>query len=160
MGAIQQLSACVQHKTASSSKLCFPFGDLRLVYQHSAISLKYSGIASRSQPWPDILWRWLSVANLSSEYNLSTFRLTAPFVIRAKVKEVWTNFAIYSCALLRIHVNGGRRSVRIAPLSLAPHHSGSATMQCMVPYTKSSCSQPWSFMQEPMEKPLKQLFSL
>ena len=35
--------------------------------------------------------------------------------------------AIYSHALLRIHVIGDQRSVRIAPPSLPPHHSGPAT---------------------------------
>ena len=48
-------------------------------------------------------------------------------VIRAKVKEVQNNVAIYSHALPRIHVIGGQRSVRIAPPSLPPHHSGPAT---------------------------------
>ena len=37
-----------------------------------------------------------------------------------------TNVAIYSHALLRIHVIGGQRLVRIAPPSLPPHHSGPA----------------------------------
>ena len=58
--------------------------------------------------------RRLSVTNLSSENNLSTFRLNAPVVIRAKVK--WcVQMPIYSYALLRIHVSGGQRLVRIAP---------------------------------------------
>ena len=55
------------------------------------------------------------------------FRLNAPVVIRAKMKEVRNNVAIYSHALLRIHVIGGQRLVRIAPPSLPPHHSGPAT---------------------------------
>ena len=55
------------------------------------------------------------------------FRLNAPVVIRAKVKEVRNNIAIYSHALPRIHVIGGQRSVSIAPPSLPPHHSGPAT---------------------------------
>ena len=55
------------------------------------------------------------------------FRLNATVIIRAKVKEVWTNIAIYSHALLRIHVNGGQKLVRIAPPSLPPHHSSPAT---------------------------------
>ena len=59
----------------------------------------------------------LSVTNLSSGNNLPTFRLNAPVVIRAKVKEVRNNIAIYSHALLRICVIGGQRSVRIAPPS-------------------------------------------
>ena len=42
-------------------------------------------------------------------------------------EEVRTNVAIYSHALLRIHVIGGQRSVRVAPPSLPPHHSGLAT---------------------------------
>ena len=42
-------------------------------------------------------------------------------------EEVWTNSAIYSHALLRIHVIGGQRSVRIAPPSLPPHHSSPTT---------------------------------
>ena len=56
----------------------------------------------------------LSVTNLSSENNLPMFRLNAPVVIRAKVKKVRTNIAIYSHALLRIQVIGGQRLVRIA----------------------------------------------
>ena len=59
--------------------------------------------------------------------TLPTFRLNAPVVIRAKVKEVQNNVAIYSHALPRIHVIGGQRSVRIAPPSLPPHLSGPAT---------------------------------
>ena len=55
------------------------------------------------------------------------FRLNAPVVIWVKVKEVRNNVAIYSRALPRIHVIGGQRSVRIAPPSLPPHHSGQAT---------------------------------
>ena len=43
------------------------------------------------------------------------------------MKEVRNNIAIYSHALPRIHVNGGQRSVRIAPPSLPPHHSSPAT---------------------------------
>ena len=69
----------------------------------------------------------LSVTNLSSENNLLTFRLNAPVVIRVKLKEVRTNIAIYSHTLLRIHVIGCQRSVRIAPPSLPLHHSGPAT---------------------------------
>ena len=69
--------------------------------------------------------RRLSVANFSSENNLPMFRLNVPVVNRAK--EVQTNIAIYSHALLRIHVIWGQRSVRIAPPSLSPHHSGPAT---------------------------------
>ena len=57
--------------------------------------------------------RRLSGTNLSLENNLPTFRLNAPAVIRVKVKEVRTNVAIYSHALLRIHVIGGQRLVRI-----------------------------------------------
>ena len=49
------------------------------------------------------------------------FRLNAPVVIRAKVKEVRNNIAIYSHALPTIHVIGDQRSVRIAPPSLPPH---------------------------------------
>ena len=61
-----------------------------------------------------------------SESNLSTFRLNAQVVIRVKV---WTNIAIYSHALLRIHVIGGQGSVRIATPSLPPHHSGPCNNQ-------------------------------
>ena len=46
---------------------------------------------------------------------MPTFRLNAPVVISAKVKEVQNNVAIYNHALPRIHVIGGQRSVRIAP---------------------------------------------
>ena len=70
--------------------------------------------------------RRLSVTNYSSENNLPTFRLNAPVVIRAKVKEVRTNITIYSHTLLRITVIGGQRLVRIAPPSLPPHHSDPA----------------------------------
>ena len=69
----------------------------------------------------------LSVTNLSSVNNLPMFRLNAPVVIRAKVKEVRNNVVIYSHALLRICIIGGQRLVRIAPPSLPPHHSGPAT---------------------------------
>ena len=62
----------------------------------------------------------------SSENNLPTFRLNAQVIIRAKVKEVQTNITIDSHTLLRIHVIGGQRSVRIAPPSLPPHHSNPA----------------------------------
>ena len=55
------------------------------------------------------------------------FQLNAPLVIRAKVKEVRTNIVIYSHALLRIHVTGGQRSVRIASPTLPPHRTGPAT---------------------------------
>ena len=65
----------------------------------------------------------LSVTNLSLENNLPTFRLNAPVMIRAKVKEVQTSAAIYSHA---IQVIGGQRSLRVAPPSLPPHHSGPA----------------------------------
>ena len=54
------------------------------------------------------------------------FQLNAPVVIRVKVKEVRTNVAVYSHSLLRIHVIGGQRLVRIAPPSLSLHHSGPA----------------------------------
>ena len=40
------------------------------------------------------------VTNYSSENNLPTFRLNAPVVIRAKVKEVRTNITVYSHTLL------------------------------------------------------------
>ena len=49
----------------------------------------------------------LSVTNLTSENSLPTL-----------VKEVQTNVAIYSHAVLRICVIGGQRLVRIAPPSL------------------------------------------
>ena len=90
---------------------------------------------------------------------MPTFRLNAPVVIRAKVKEVRNNVAVYSHALLRIHVIGGQRSVRIAPPSLPPHHSGPATRdfqssilvealfhKCHLDasFTNNSCPLPWS----------------
>ena len=37
----------------------------------------------------------LAVTNFSSENNLLTFRLNAPVIIKAKIKEVRTNVAIY-----------------------------------------------------------------
>ena len=52
---------------------------------------------------------------LARKITLPTFRLNAPVIIRAKVKKVRTNITIYSHTLLRIHVIGGQRSVRIAP---------------------------------------------
>ena len=55
------------------------------------------------------------------------FRLNVPVVIRVKVKDVLTNVVIYGHALLRMHVIGGQRSVRIASPSLPPHHSSPAT---------------------------------
>ena len=58
--------------------------------------------------------------------TLPTFRLNAPVIIRAKVKEVRTNITIYSHTLLKIQVIGGLRSVRIAPPFLPPHHSDPA----------------------------------
>ena len=54
-----------------------------------------------------------NVTNFTSENNLLTFRLNAPVVIRVKVKEVQTNVAIYSHALLRIHIIGDQRSVKL-----------------------------------------------
>ena len=42
-------------------------------------------------------------------------------------EEVRTNSAIYSHALLRIHLIGDQRSVRIGPPTLPPHRSGPAT---------------------------------
>ena len=93
--------------------------------------------------------------------TLLTFRLNAPVVIRAKVK-VRKNVAIYSHALPRIHVIGGQRSMRIAPPSLPPHHSGPAAMDfqslpsqlkrssigviwmCKASFTNNSCPLPCS----------------
>ena len=70
----------------------------------------------------DIRWmKKVSVTNYSLENNSLTFRLNAPVVIRAKVKEVRTNITISSHTLLRIHVVGGQRLVRIDPPSLPPH---------------------------------------
>ena len=71
--------------------------------------------------------RRLSVTNLSSENNLPTFQLNAPVVIREVVRKCERNTAIYSYALLRIHIIGGQRFVTIAPPSLPPHHSTLAT---------------------------------
>ena len=45
---------------------------------------------------------------MSLENNLLTFQLNGPVVIRAKVIDMRTNVAIYSHALLRIHVIGGQ----------------------------------------------------
>ena len=42
-------------------------------------------------------------------------------------EEVRTNAAIYSHALLGIHITGGQRLVRIAPPSLSPDHSDPTT---------------------------------
>ena len=77
------------------------------------------------------------------------------------MKEVRNNIAIYSHALPRIRVIGGQRSVRIAPPSLPPHHSGpepgtssppsrlkrSSTgviCMCKASFTNNSCPLPWS----------------
>ena len=59
----------------------------------------------------------LSVNNSSWKLNLPTFRPNVPVVIRAEVKEVWTNVAIYSHAQLSIHTIGGQKLVKTAPLS-------------------------------------------
>ena len=88
----------------------------------------------------------LSVTNYSLENNLPTFRLNAPVVIRAKVKEVRTNITIYSHTLLRIHIIGGQRLVRIAPPSLPPHHSDPAARDfqssILVEALSSGCAGP------------------
>ena len=55
---------------------------------------------------------------------LVTFKLNVPVVIMAKVKKC-EPLLIYSCtSLLRIHVNGGQRLVKL--LSLSPHRRGPA----------------------------------
>ena len=54
--------------------------------------------------------------------NLPTFRHNVSVVIRVKAKKVPTNVAIYSHALLRIHVIEGQRLVTIVSPSLPPHH--------------------------------------
>ena len=51
------------------------------------------------------------------------FQLNAPVVIRVKVKRCEQNITFYSHALLRIHLIGGQRPVRIGPPFLPPHHS-------------------------------------
>ena len=67
----------------------------------------------------------LSVTNLSSE---NYFDVSTEFSSRHQGEsEVQINVAIYGHALLRIHIIGGQRSVRIAPPSLPPHHSSPAT---------------------------------
>ena len=63
----------------------------------------------------------LSGTNLSLENNLPMLQLNA--------SAVRTNVAIYSHALLKIHIIRGQRSVRIAPLSLTFHHSSPATRE-------------------------------
>ena len=50
-------------------------------------------------------WEIHAILKVTVELLL-TFWLNAPVVIRAKVKEVWTNITIYSHALLRIHYWG------------------------------------------------------
>ena len=69
-------------------------------------------------------WRGYLLHTRAQKITCQCFWLNAPVIIRA---EVWTNTAIYSRALLRIHIIGGQRSVWIAPPSLPPHHSGPAT---------------------------------
>ena len=64
---------------------------------------------------------------IARKITLPTFRLNAPVVIRAKVKEVRTKTSLFIATLLRIHVIRGQRLVRIAPPSLPPHHSDPAT---------------------------------
>ena len=95
-------------------------------------------------------------------YNLrleNNFRPNAPVVISMKVKKCETNIAIYSYALLRICVNGGQMSVRIAPPSLPPHQvvqqlgtssppsqlkysSEGVIWMCRASFTNSSCPLP------------------
>ena len=48
-------------------------------------------------------------------------------MLQGESEEVWINTAIYSHALLRMHVIGVQRSVWIALPFLPPHHSGPAT---------------------------------
>ena len=62
-------------------------------------------------------------------YQLEFRKLLADalVIIKMKVEEVQTTLLFYSHALLRIHVIGGQRSVRIAPPSLPLYHSGPAT---------------------------------
>ena len=65
-----------------------------------------------------------NITNLNSENKLPTFWLNAPVIIRAKLKDMQANIAIYSHVLLTIYIIGGQRSAKIAPPYLPPHHSG------------------------------------
>ena len=102
----------------------------------------------------------VSVTNLSSENNLLTFRLNAPVVIMQGKRGRSVNkrcYLYYTHALLRIHVIGSQKSVRIAPPSLPSDHSSPATSplsqlkhssmgiiwMCRT-FTSSSCPLPWS----------------
>ena len=68
-------------------------------------------------------WRGrLSVTN--SEENFAKVSTKCPSCHQSESEEVWTNTTIYTNAL---HVIGGQRLIRIAPPSLLPHHSGTAT---------------------------------
>ena len=67
-----------------------------------------------------------------------------------KWKKCETMLLFYSHTLLRIHVIGGQRSVRIVPPSLPPHHSGPATrdfqssisVESTLPQVSSGCARP------------------
>ena len=69
--------------------------------------------------------RRLSVANLSSE--ITDVSTDSSSHHQGESEEVRTT-AIYSHALLRMHVIGGQRLVRVAPPSLPPHHSSPVTL--------------------------------
>ena len=79
--------------------------------------------------------------------NLPTFQLNDPVVIRPKVKEVWTNAVIYSHALLRIHVIGSQRSVRIALPSLPPHPLDKWQLEA----SRRDCLCRWNFPHIPRD---------
>ena len=91
-----------------------------------AVVAQWQSTGGSSQRCPGFNSRRLPAFFTFLYFRLMLFRLNAPVVIRAKVKEVRNNAAIYSHALPRIYVIGGQRSVRIAPPS-QPHHSGPAT---------------------------------
>ena len=102
----------------------------------------------------------VSVTNFSLENNLLTFRLNAPVVITQGESGRSVNkrcYLYYTHALLRIHVIGSQKSVRIAPPSLPSDHSSPATSplsqlkHCSMgiiwmcrTFTSSSCPLPWS----------------
>ena len=76
---------------------------------------------------------------LRSENNFLTFRLNAPVVIRAKPKKCERTFLFIAMYYWGYTSFGSRRSVRISPPFLPPHHCGPATRD----------------FQKPTEKPLK-----
>ena len=91
----------------------------------------------------------LSSTNFSWENNLPTFQLNAAVIIKAKVKRyIQTNIAIYSHVLLRIHVIGGQRSVRIAPPSRLMHRLSWDCIACTWNTWQHMCILSWQLAKQ------------